>query len=83
MEVLSSTERAWQTAERAFHPNIFVDVSNTIERKQRALSCYRTESRPYPHPRSVEGVEYLARKRGLEVGVAHAEAFQLVRRIER
>lgn len=81
-EVPSSTERAWQTAERAFHPTIFVDVGETIEIKKQALACYRTESRPYPHPRSPEGLEYLARKRGLEVGLAHAEAFALVRRIE-
>jgi len=80
-EVPSSTERAWQTAERAFHPTVYVDVGTTIELKKQALACYRTESRPYPHPRSVEGLEYLARKRGLEVGLAHAEAFALVRRI--
>jgi LmbE family N-acetylglucosaminyl deacetylase len=82
-EVPSSTERAWQAPDRAFHPSVFVDVAATIETKRRALACYRSEARPYPHPRSPEGLEYLARKRGLEVGVTHAEAFELVRRIER
>lgn len=81
-EVLSSTERAWQEPARAFHPNLYVDISATIESKKRALQTYATEYRPYPHARSIEGVEYLARKRGLEAGMTHAEAFHIVRRIE-
>lgn len=78
-EVLSSTERAWRSGERAFHPNCWVDVGETIELKKRALGCYASELRPYPHARSVEGVEHLARLRGLEAGVAYAEAFHIVR----
>ena len=37
---------------------------------------------PYPHARSIEAMEYIARVRGLEAGVAYAEAFHLVRRVE-
>jgi N-acetylglucosamine malate deacetylase 1 len=81
-EVLSSTERAWQEPGRAFHPNLYVDVSATIEAKKRALQTYANEYRPYPHARSVEAVEYLARKRGIEAGITHAEAFHIIRRIE-
>lgn len=81
-EVLSSTERSWQEPGRAFHPNIWVDVAATIDSKKLALSYYQSEYRPYPHPRSIEAVEYLARKRGGEVGLAYAEAFHLVRSIE-
>jgi N-acetylglucosamine malate deacetylase 1 len=81
-EVLSSTERAWQEPTRAFHPNLYVDVSATIASKKLALQTYATECRAYPHARSVEAVEYLARKRGLEAGLTHAEAFHIVRRIE-
>lgn len=80
-EVLSSTERAWQDAARAFHPNLYVDVGRTIDQKKLALSYYQSEYRSYPHPRSIEAVEYLARKRGNEVGLAYAEAFHMVRRI--
>ena len=47
-----------------------------------ALTYYASESRPYPHPRSIEAVEYLARKRGGEVGIEYAEAFELIRRVE-
>jgi N-acetylglucosamine malate deacetylase 1 len=81
-EVLSSTERSWQEPGRAFHPNIYVDVSSTLAAKKLALQAYASEYRPYPHARSVEGIEYLARKRGLEAGITYAEAFHIVRRIE-
>lgn len=82
-EVLSSTERAWQDPSRAFHPNLYVDVAGTIDQKKLALMYYRNESRPYPHPRSIEALEYLARRRGNEVGMVYAEAFHVVRRLER
>lgn len=81
-EVLSSTERSWQTATYAFMPTVYVDVKETIETKKKAMRAYETECKPYPHPRSVEGVEFLARKRGSEIGIEYAEAFALVRRIE-
>lgn len=81
-EVLSSTERAWQSPERAFHPNCFVDVAKTIDAKKQALRCYKSEYRPYPHPRSIEALEYLARKRGNDVGLTYAEAFHIIRKVE-
>lgn len=82
-EVPSSTERAWQTGGRTFQPNVFVDVTSTIDQKKLAMTYYASEYRPYPHPRSIEGLEYLARRRGNEVGMIYAEAFHVVRRLER
>lgn len=81
-EVLSSTERAWQNGGRAFLPNYYVNVASTIDRKKLAMTYYENEYRPYPHPRSIEGLEYLARRRGNEVGLDYAEAFHVVRRVE-
>ena len=81
-EVLSSTERSWQHPSRVFCPNVYVNVAATIEIKKKALELYRTEYRNYPHPRSSEGQEFLARKRGNEVGIEYAEAFHLIRRVE-
>jgi N-acetylglucosamine malate deacetylase 1 len=81
-EVPSATERAWQDPARAFHPNVHVDVSATIEKKKQAMKLYESEYRDYPHPRSVEGIEFLARKRGSEVGIEYAEAFCLIRALE-
>lgn len=82
-EVLSSTERAWQTAGRMFCPNVYVDVSGSVEAKKRAMRHYESEYRPYPHPRSDEGIEYQSRFRGLQVGLEFAEAFHVIRRVEK
>ncbi len=80
-EVLSSSERSFQNSSNVFCPNVFENIRDTIEQKKNALRCYTSESKPYPHPRSPEAVEYLARKRGIEVGLEFAEAFQLIREI--
>lgn len=79
-ETLSSTE--WQSIDvKIFSPQLYVDVSNTIEKKTAALRAYATEIRAYPHPRSEEGVKVLAAYRGLACGLKYAEAFQVVRKI--
>ncbi|HET7086173.1 MAG TPA: PIG-L deacetylase family protein [Rhizomicrobium sp.] len=82
-ETPSSTE--WQPAHsaQAFLPNWFVDISETLEHKLAALKHYDQEMRPWPHPRSYEGVRHLASWRGASVGCAAAEAFILGRRIRR
>ncbi|MDP9018744.1 MAG: PIG-L family deacetylase [Candidatus Eremiobacteraeota bacterium] len=80
-EVPSSTE--WRpTTERPFMPNIFVDIDAFLAQKLAALREYDQEMRPWPHPRSYQAVEHLARWRGASAGVAAAEAFVLGRRIE-
>jgi N-acetylglucosamine malate deacetylase 1 len=80
-EIPSSTE--WQTSgsSKGFMPNWFNDVSFTLEKKLLALACYESEIRPWPHPRSIKGVEHLARWRGATVGVEAAEAFVLGRAV--
>jgi len=80
-EVPSSTE--WQLPGSApeFAPNWFVDISDTLERKLAALDAYASELRDWPHPRSRQGVEHLARWRGATVGVDAAEAFMLGRQL--
>jgi N-acetylglucosamine malate deacetylase 1 len=80
-EIPSSTE--WQPpgSTPAFLPNWFVDISTVFDIKLKALRAYDTEMRLWPHPRSYEGVEHLARWRGATVGCAAAEAFVLGRAI--
>ena len=79
-EVLSSSEYAGP-ADR-FQPTTYVDISATLSRKCDALRCYEGEIRDWPHPRSVEAVEALARLRGSECGREAAEAFALLREID-
>lgn len=80
-EVPSSTE--WRPAASGIHfaPNYFYDVSAYLAQKLEALSAYEPEMRSFPHPRSIEAVEHLARWRGATVGCAAAEAFMLGRSI--
>ena len=80
-EVASSTE--WQPPGSAptFQPNWFVDISAQWPRKREALAAYASEMRPWPHARSIEAVEHLARWRGAQVGVEAAEAFCLLRQL--
>jgi LmbE family N-acetylglucosaminyl deacetylase len=78
-EVLSSTEWAPPQAPRAFLPNVFVDIGPFLERKLKAVACYRSELRQPPHPRSLQAVKHQAKLWGAKVGVTAAEAFMLVR----
>jgi LmbE family N-acetylglucosaminyl deacetylase len=78
-ETLSETE--WGHPIEPFIPNVYVDISETFERKIEAMKAYESELRQYPHPRSLEIIEVLAKKRGSEVGVNFAEAFILIREI--
>lgn len=81
-EVPSSTE--WGIcAGKAFEPNHFVEASATLDLKIQALAIYASEMRSWPHPRSFEGVESLARWRGASVGMKAAEAFVLGRALIR
>jgi LmbE family N-acetylglucosaminyl deacetylase len=81
-EVASSSE--WQPpgSGLAFAPSVFIDIGARLAAKRAALAAYAAELRPWPHPRSVEAVEHLARWRGASVGLEAAEAFMPGRRIE-
>jgi LmbE family N-acetylglucosaminyl deacetylase len=78
-EIPSSTEWRPDGAAASFAPNVFVDISDVMQLKLKALKTYAHELRAFPHPRSLEAVEALATWRGATVGVARAEAFMLGR----
>jgi LmbE family N-acetylglucosaminyl deacetylase len=80
-EVPSSTEWGFYRQEPAFRPNVFVDVSGTLEAKIAAFACYDTEARKFPHPRSAEALRAIAQRWGSVVGCHAAEAFELVRSV--
>lgn len=80
-EVASSTE--WGLPGNAFMPNVFTDISDTWERKKLALHAYNTEMREAPHARSFEALQALAVSRGASVGMNKAEAFILLRDLQR
>lgn len=77
-EILSSTE--WNFP-KVFAPDTFFNISNTINKKLKAISEYKAELREFPHPRSAKGVKLNAQYRGMMVGLKYAEAFKCVRRV--
>ena len=80
-ETPSSTE--WQlNSDTSFKPNFYVEIRDKdLERKIRAMQCYRFEKREYPHPRSPKALEILAGNRGISVGKKYVEAFSISRSI--
>lgn len=82
-ETPSATEWAGPYVENYFVPNVYIDITNHLEIKLRAMSAYATELRPFPHPRSLELLRTRAGYWGSVIGVAAAEPFMLVREIQR
>lgn len=80
-ENASSTEWRAPSGFAAFQPDWFVDIGSTLETKFRALEAYSEELRAWPHARSREALEHLARWRGATIGREAAEAFVLGRHI--
>jgi len=79
-EIPSSTE--WYFPAE-FSPNVFVDITKQINSKINALKKYKHEIRQFPHPRSVVALEAIAKRWGSVSGFQYAEAFSLVRKLER
>jgi LmbE family N-acetylglucosaminyl deacetylase len=82
-EVASSTEWAFQEFSPPFQPNTFVEIEGTLDQKVDAMQMYETEARPYPHPRAPKSLRAIARNWGRTAGLQAAEAFELVRSIDR
>lgn len=78
-ETLSETEWNVPNATNAFLPNTWSDISETLSLKLQAMSCFTWQIREYPHPRSLEAIQALAKLRGTTIGVKSAEAFYAVR----
>ena len=78
-ETVSETGWNLPMPDRSFTPNVWVDVSETFQDKIRAMECYESQICRYPHPRSAEGIEALAKYRGSTIGVMYAESFMAVR----
>lgn len=80
-EVPSSTDWSFQQLAPVFRPNVFFDISGTLELKLRAMEIYKSEVRAFPHPRSRQALEAVARRWGSIAGLQAAEAFELIREI--
>ena len=77
-EVVSSTE--WNSPFlHPFVPQMFIDITDHLDTKMKALEAYDLEMREAPHSRSIEHIRSLAIHRGHSAGVGAAEAFMVMR----
>lgn len=80
-ETVSETNWAAPGLTPTFAPNVYVDITTTIERKLAAFASFRSQVQEFPHERSIEALRALARVRGATVHAAAAEAFVLIREV--
>lgn len=81
-ETLSETNWNAPYLTPAFLPNLFVDISATLDRKLDAFALFASQQREPPHERSVAALRALATLRGATVHRAAAEAFVAIRLVE-
>lgn len=78
-ETLSETEFAPALPENSFIPNVFINITEFIDKKLESIDIYsESEMMPYPLPRNKDTVKALARLRGSRIGVEYAESFMLI-----
>ena len=83
-ETPSSTEWQEQNPINTFHPNFYNKISKKdLIAKQKAMKAYASEYRSYPHPRSAKALEVIARRWGTVIGEEYAEAFRIIRLINK
>jgi len=80
-EVPSETDAGLSLGKGDCAPQVFSDISDTIERKLAIMKLFDSEVQPEPLPRSLSAIRALARSRGASAGVEYAEAFVIVREL--
>jgi len=80
-ETLSETEFGLDQ-QNPFQPNVFVNISEYLERKVKLLKIYQSELEKFPFPRSEEAIRALAHLRGSQSGFKAAESFVMLRELK-
>ncbi len=81
-EIPSSTDYRYYK-KKSFSPNYFNDISNFWKVKKKGLLAYKQEMKKFPNSRSIKGIETLAKYRGIQNGLKYAEAFMILKQINR
>lgn len=82
-EICSSTEHSVSLGRRSFIPNFIVNIEKFWSKKSKALNVYKEELWKYPGARSLKGIEIHNKNRGVQFGYKIAEAFEIIRKIEK
>ncbi|WP_026523431.1 PIG-L deacetylase family protein [Butyrivibrio sp. MB2005] len=77
MEILSETDQA--QVENVFSPNVFVDISEYIDKKIDVMRIYKSEIDEAPFPRNENAIRGMAAFRGATAYQKYSEAFYLIK----
>lgn len=80
-ETLSETEVGIDPTLAAFRPNVFVEITATLEAKIEIMKIYESEGGAFPFPRSEDAIRALAAVRGVASGCRAAEAYVLLKEV--
>lgn len=81
METLSETEFAVSCKEDSFIPNVFVDITDYLEKKIEIMQVFSSEISEHPFPRNERNIRALAIFRGATAGCEYSESFMLLKEI--
>ena len=79
METISETDFAPALSQSAFVPNVFVNISEFIDKKIEIMKIFASEIKKHPFPRNEQTMRSLAMLRGAQSGVDFAEGFMLLK----
>lgn len=82
-ETLSETGWDVPNSTNEFIPNVYEDITQYLQKKMDVLSMFKMQMEEFPHARSIEAVRALALFRGATMNCKAAEAFSLVRSINK
>ena len=82
-ETISETDFGLKPEDGGFRPNVYVNIEDFLEEKLNILDVFKSEMGQFPFPRSREGLEALAKVRGVQCGCKAAEAFMLIKEINK
>jgi len=80
-ETLSETDFGINPDYNGFRPNVFVNISDFMEKKIDIIKVYKSEMGDFPFPRSEQSIRALAMMRGSACGCNFAETFMLLKEI--
>lgn len=81
-ETLSETNFNYKYNSK-FNPNYYVDITKYLKKKLKIMKIYKSEIKPHPFPRSIKAIESLSYLRGSESGFYSAEAFEIIKILEK
>lgn len=80
-ETLSETEFGINSDNNGFKPNVYVNITDYLNKKVQIMNIFNSEMGDYPFPRSDKAIEALASYRGVSSGFNYAEAFMLLKEV--